>query len=31
MRHQLTSDAGIPLLAFVIEALNQDDRRCFPG
>jgi hypothetical protein len=30
MRDQLTSDAGIPLLTFVIEALNQDYKRYYP-
>jgi hypothetical protein len=30
MRDQLTSDAGIPLLTFIIEALNQDYKRYYP-
>jgi hypothetical protein len=29
MRDQLTSDAGIPLLTFIIEALNQDYKRYY--
>jgi hypothetical protein len=31
MRDQLTSDAGIPLLTFIIEALNQDYKRYYPA
>jgi hypothetical protein len=31
MRDQVTSDAGIPLLTFIIEALNQDYKRYYPG
>jgi hypothetical protein len=31
MRDQLTSDAGIPGLTFIIEALNQDYKRYYPA
>ena len=31
MRDQLTSDARIPLLTFIIEALNQDYKRYYPA